>query len=150
MQGFPDFQQLLGIDMEAVAARARRVAEQSAELNERLSGLVGHAETQDGRLRLAFSPEQGLPELHIDPRAMRMGSEELAETIQRLTREAVADLERQKQEAARDVYGDDQEAATPPDAEKLKQSLRDMNDIFSGLSKDATGLMDEARRRLGQ
>jgi len=79
-----------------------------------------------------------------------MGSEELAETIQRLTREAVADLERQKQEAARQVYGNDPEAATPPDAEKLKESLQDMNDIFSGLSKDTTALMDEVRRRLGQ
>jgi DNA-binding protein YbaB len=150
MQGFPDFQQMLGIDMDAVAAKARRAAERSAEFNERLSGLAGRAETQDGRVRLAFSPEQGLPELHIDPRAMRMGSEELAETIQRLTLEAVADLERQKQEAAREIYGDDSEAVTTPDAEKMKELLQDMNDTFSGLSKDGSALMDEVRRRLGQ
>lgn len=151
MGDFPDIERMLGIDLGAEAERARRVAQRSAELNERLTDLVGRAETEDGRIGLGFSPERGLTDVRIDPRAMRMGSEELAEKIQRLSQEAAADLERQKQEAAREVYGEDAETATTPvDPAKMQEALRDMNDIFSGVSKEATAMLDQVRKHLGQ
>ncbi|WP_067794182.1 YbaB/EbfC family nucleoid-associated protein [Actinomadura formosensis] len=151
MNQFPDIERTLGIDLGAHAERARRVAQQSAELSERLTGLVGHAESADGRIGLAFSPERGLTDVRIDPRTMRMASEELAETIQRLSQEAVADLERRKQEIAREVYGEDAETATTPvDPAQMHQALRDMNDVFSGVSREATALMDQIRKNLGK
>lgn len=82
MSEFPDIERTLGIDLGAHVEQARRVAEKSAEFSARLADMVGRAESPDGRVGLGFSPEKGLTGVRIDPRAMRMGSEELAELIE--------------------------------------------------------------------
>ncbi|GAA1807687.1 YbaB/EbfC family nucleoid-associated protein [Actinomadura chokoriensis] len=147
MAGMFDVEAMLGIDIAGAAQSAQRMAEKSVELQERLAGLTGEAETPDGRVRVVFSPEEGLPEVHIDPRAMRMGSEELAATISRLSREAVQDLQRRKQEIAGEVYGDDA-AADVPKPEALKETLRGMDDIVQALSRDANAMLDQIRRQM--
>jgi DNA-binding protein YbaB len=88
----PDVEAMFGIDMAAAVDGARRMAERAATVQSRIAEPVGRAETTDGRIRLTFSPERGLPELHIGPEAMRMDARELAETIQRLVSEALKDL----------------------------------------------------------
>ncbi|GAA1792902.1 YbaB/EbfC family nucleoid-associated protein [Actinomadura chokoriensis] len=151
MSEFPDIERTLGIDLGAHAEQARRVAEKSAEFSARLADMVGRAESPDGRVGLGFSPEKGLTGVRIDPRAMRMGSEELAELIEQLSKEAVADLDRQKREAADEVYGEDaQKVKTPLDPAVMQDALRDMNAAFAGVSRDATALMDQLRKRMGQ
>jgi DNA-binding protein YbaB len=148
---FPDIERTLGIDLGAHVEQARRVAEKSAEFSARLADMVGRAESPDGRVGLGFSPEKGLTGVRIDPRAMRMGSEELAELVEQLSKEAVADLERQKREAADEVYEEDaQKVKQPLDPAAMQDALRDMNDAFSGVSRDATALMDQLRKRMGQ
>lgn len=55
----PDLSKVLGLDIADLAEQAQRQVTQASELRDRLAGLVGRAETADGRLRLAFSPEEG-------------------------------------------------------------------------------------------
>jgi DNA-binding protein YbaB len=143
-RGIPDVEAMLGLDMAAAVEGARRMAEQAATVQDRIAGLVGRAETPDGRVRLAFSPEKGLPELHIDPRAMRMGSEELAETIQRLVGEALADLVEQKQATA----AKDGVEAAAPDPEAIGKTLDGMSDVMRMAARDATALIEQVRARL--
>jgi hypothetical protein len=38
----------------------------------------------------------------------------------------------------------------PLDPAAMQNALRDMNDAFSGVSRDATALMDQLRKRMGQ
>lgn len=74
-------------------------AERYEEFDARTSGLVGEAESSDGLLRVRVSSDGCLDDLRIDPRAMRLGSEVVAETILDLSRRAREDLGRRFDEA---------------------------------------------------
>lgn len=148
---FPDIGKVLGLDIAQLAEQARLQAVQSAELQERVASLVGRAETPDGRVRLSFSPGEGLPELHIDPRAMRLGSQELSETIRGLVLEAIRDLDRQRGEAAREVYGEgfDPETAKP-DPKAVDTALQGVSDMMESAGNDVIAFMERMRRGTGR
>jgi DNA-binding protein YbaB len=113
------------------------------ELQETLTSLVGVAESDDGRVRAESDSASGLKKLTIDPRAMRMGSEELAETITKVVAQAMADLRRQTQEAVQRVMGD--KKATPKDA---KARIDEARASFDRIAIDAQSEMERLRRRL--
>jgi DNA-binding protein YbaB len=145
----PDLNKVLGLDISALAEQAQQQVTQTSELRERLAGLVGRAETADGRLRLAISPERGLTELNIDPRMMRLGSEELAGSIRDLTRKAIDDLKRQKQEAARETFGPDYDPeAAIPDPEAIRGTLGGLSDAADSAGQSLTAMMEQLQRRL--
>ena len=62
------------------------------EMQERIAALQVEAEDEDGRLK-AVVGSSGVLALHIDPRAMRLGSEELAERLLALIRQATAEVQ---------------------------------------------------------
>lgn len=113
------------------------------DLQETLTSLVGVAESGDGRVRAESDSASGLKKLTIDPRAMRMGSEELAETITKVVAEAMADLRRQTQEAVQRVMGD--KKTTPKDA---KARIDEARASFDRIAIDAQSEMERLRRRL--
>ncbi|MBE7186736.1 YbaB/EbfC family nucleoid-associated protein [Jatrophihabitans endophyticus] len=57
-----------------------------------LTDLVGRAETADGRVVVEFEHGKGLTTLELDPKAMRMPSEDLAAAIKQAITEANEDL----------------------------------------------------------
>jgi DNA-binding protein YbaB len=69
--------------------------------------VAGRAESRDGKIKVRVSATGQLTGLHIDPRAMRMGSQELADTIMELSRRATEDAARQLMEVTRPYLGDD-------------------------------------------
>jgi DNA-binding protein YbaB len=113
------------------------------ELQETLAALVGVAESDDGRVRAETDNASGLKKLTIDPRAMRMGSEELAETITRVVAESMADLRRKSQEAAQRVMG-----GRKRDLKDAKASIDQARESFDRIAVDAQGEMERLKRRI--
>lgn len=135
---------MFGFDMAAAVEGVRRMTDQAVTLQDRITGPVGRAGTSDGRIRLAFSPEHGLPELHIDPRAMRMGADRLAETIRRLADEALADLAQRRQAAA----GEERDGAIAPDPEAVRKTFDGVSDVMRLTATDTTDQIDRVSARL--
>jgi DNA-binding protein YbaB len=113
------------------------------ELQETLASLVGVAESDDGRVRAECDNASGLKKLTIDPRAMRMGSEELSGTITKVVAEAMADLRRQSQEAAQRVMG-----GKKRDLKDAKASIDQARESFDRIAVDAQSEMERLKRRL--
>jgi DNA-binding protein YbaB len=66
-----------------------------------MGDVVGQAASTDDKVRVRVSASGQLVGLHIDPRAMRLGSQELAETITELSRRATEDAARRVMELTR-------------------------------------------------
>jgi DNA-binding protein YbaB len=62
------------------------------EASRLLEHLRGHGASADGQVRVETEPGQVLASLHIAPRAMRLGSEALADAIMEAVRRAEEDL----------------------------------------------------------
>jgi DNA-binding protein YbaB len=124
-------------------ARAQAVQEQ-------LKGLTGQAETPDGRVRVVSTAADPMAELHIDPRAMRLGSQELAQAIKETMSRARQDLDRQVNELSRGgAFGNE---VNPLDFIKdkagLKTMLNEMQGTFESLGKDTQAMLDKLRTNL--
>lgn len=73
-----------------------------AEIQEAIAALSLEAEDPDGQLRATVGAS-GLTDLFISPRALRMGSEELAERLVALIQRTNADLQKQVQALTSDL-----------------------------------------------
>ncbi|GAA3701106.1 hypothetical protein GCM10022224_078770 [Nonomuraea antimicrobica] len=76
----------------------------SAEFSDvirRVEDVVGEAESKDGNIRVRVSSSGQLVGLHIDPRAMKIGSQELSEVIVELSQTATEDAARRLMEVTR-------------------------------------------------
>lgn len=139
-----------GMDFNEVLRNSRERMAKVTEARERMTGLTGRAESTDGRIKVASTAEDPLAELQIDPRAMRMGSEELAAAIRQVARLARTDLDRQGQEITDELYGDGQD---PMDVlrnqDQLKKNLSDMQEMFGKAGNDAQAMIDQLRQGLG-
>jgi DNA-binding protein YbaB len=113
------------------------------DLQEMLASLVGTAESGDGRVRAESDSASGLRKLTIDPRAMRMGSEELAETITKVVADAIADLRRRSQEEIQKMMG-----GRKFDAEASKARVQEARASFERIAVDARGEMERLQRRI--
>jgi DNA-binding protein YbaB len=113
------------------------------EVQEALASVVGVAESADGRVRAETDNASGLKKLTIDPRAMRSGSEELAETITKVVAEAMADLRRKSQEAAQRIMG-----GRKRDLKDAKASIDEARASFDRIAVDAQSEMERLRRRI--
>ncbi|MFC4913381.1 YbaB/EbfC family nucleoid-associated protein [Actinomadura gamaensis] len=101
-----DYARFAAAEVEDARARAGRRMERVLAVQERLRDVVGRARSEDGAVAVECAGGQGLTGLVIDPRAMKLGSQELAETVVRLVREATADLRRQTAELMREELGE--------------------------------------------
>jgi DNA-binding protein YbaB len=127
-------------DVDRYVQDAQRAAEGMRAARVRIAGLVGRAETSNGRIRVAWAAGTGLDELHIDPRAMRLRSDELASHISGAITDAMTDLRRQLNEVLRD------EAGVPADGETVR--LDDMRDAFNQRMDALTDRLDRAQRMM--
>jgi DNA-binding protein YbaB len=64
----------------------------------RITVLAGRAEAEEGRIRVTWAAGRGLDDLRIDPQAMRLRADELAEAIKGAITSAMTDLQRQVDE----------------------------------------------------
>ncbi|MGV9382840.1 YbaB/EbfC family nucleoid-associated protein [Nonomuraea sp. NPDC003707] len=81
-----DFERELGPDPERLAADADRFFGRLGRLPD--SAATARAESRDGWVSVEYSSASGVTDLRLDPRAMRMESARLAETILGLIHQA--------------------------------------------------------------
>ena len=143
-----EFDETLRQGIEANRRNAQGYFSKTLEVQKQLSGLVGRASSGDGRIRVGCTTGAALTELHIDPRAMRMGADELTRTLLDLTAEAQADLKRQTEEIVSEAYGDQNPADMFRDPEKFGESLRAMGDAFSGAMGESVTALNDLKRRM--
>ncbi len=127
-------------DVDRYVQDAQRAAEGMRAVRARIAGLVGRAEASSGWIRVAWAAGTGLDELYIDPRAMRLRSDELASAISGAITDAMTDLRRQLNEVLRD------EAGVPGDGGTVR--LDDMQDAFNYQMDALTDRLDQARRMM--
>jgi DNA-binding protein YbaB len=136
-------------DFAQVAAQTRQRMEQARQLRERLAELVGRAESDDGAVRAKYTDADGLAGLVINPRLLRLGSAELAETIMRVARDARTDLEARKREAMREVYGSSFDPEGMVDAAAVRARLDEAAEVFRRASGDTAAVLDLVRKATG-
>jgi DNA-binding protein YbaB len=139
-----------GMDFSEVLRNSRERMAKAGEVRERMAGLSGLAETSDGRIKVVSTSADPLAELHIDPRALRMGSDELAAAIRQTARRAREDLDRQAEEVTTEAYGEDGNPMDVlKDTDAMKQNISDMQNAFEKAGSDAQTMVDQLRRSLG-
>lgn len=144
-----EFGDIADFDMEKLIRFSDQYAERAQEMQNRFAALVGRATSRDGRVKVAYTTGDGVSELHIDPRAMRMRSAELAETIKTLIREATQDLHRQINELMAETFGEEN---SPMNLRKSRDALRERVDRASAAYhralNDSLGELERIRREL--
>ncbi|MFI0349685.1 YbaB/EbfC family nucleoid-associated protein [Actinomadura sp. 9N407] len=138
------------MDVSEMLRLSQERMEKLAAVREQIAGLSGRAESADGRVKVACTAEDPLAELTVDPRAMRMAADDLAETVRTTARLARQDLDDQVSEITAREYA---EAGNPMDMLKdqdgLKKSLGDMQNMFQKAGRDAENMMEQLQRNLG-
>jgi len=82
---------------------------------------------------------------------MRMASSELAETIMRLSEEALHDLQRQSRELVEDPpIAPEGVMDTVQDPKAIKHQLQHMQNEFQQALDDSLALLDDLRRTMGR
>ena len=147
MTQFGDFANL---DVDRLVGEAQQRFAKMRDLQERMSELRGQAQTEDGRIRATYTAAGGLTELHLDPRALRMGSEELAERIVWVIGEAARNLHEQNREAMSEVFGPDGDPMNYlTDRQAMEERATEMRQNFDRTMNDVVGELDRVRKRLG-
>ena len=129
-----------GQDLDGKLREIRKVSDGMRAVRERLAGLVGTGIAADGHVRVTWAAATGLDQLHLDPRAMRMPSQDLAAAIKRAVSDAMADLRRQTAEVLR--------AETGASAGSSVAKIEEMREAFDSQMDDITMRIEDARRRM--
>jgi DNA-binding protein YbaB len=129
-------------DMEGSLRRARMQAEKIKDMQDELMSLVGRGEAADGKVRVEYATGVGMQNLEVDPRAMRMASQELCAAITSAVREAMGDLQRQTSALAKARLGD------LGDTEKLRSQVVAAQREFDSKMSDVNEQLALATARL--
>lgn len=127
-------------DLDGKLRDMRQAADGLRAARERLASLVGTGTAADGRVRVTWAAATGLDQLHLDPRAMRMPSQDLSAAIKSAITDAMADLRRQTAEVLR--------AETGTSAGGSVAKIQEMREAFETQMDEITTRIDEARRRM--
>ncbi|MEV6038921.1 YbaB/EbfC family nucleoid-associated protein [Nonomuraea sp. NPDC052116] len=99
-----DFERELGLDPERLAADADRFFSRLGHLPD--SAATARVESRDGWVSIEYSSASGVTDLRLDPRAMRMESARLAETILGLIHQAREHAEAEQRKTTEGFLGD--------------------------------------------
>jgi DNA-binding protein YbaB len=88
-------------ELDRLMTEFRANSKEFSDVMAEMGDVVGQAASTDDKVRVRVSASGQLVGLHIDPRAMRLGSQELAETITELSQRATEDAARRVMELTR-------------------------------------------------
>ncbi|MCF6476137.1 YbaB/EbfC family nucleoid-associated protein [Nonomuraea sp. MG754425] len=145
MQGFGDF---ANIDIDKLLKQADEQVKQMGEFEKKVDSFVGRAQDENGMVTVEYD-HQGLRELELHPKAMRMSSGELAELIKAAIADATADFHQKFGEGMKETLGDDSdlaELANNPEA--MRARLDRAEAMHDQAFSDVMGQLDKIRRRL--
>jgi DNA-binding protein YbaB len=129
-----------GQDLDGKLREIRKASDGMRAVRERLAGLAGTGIAADGHVRVTWAAATGLDQLHLDPRAMRMPSQDLAAAIKGAISDAMSDLRRQTAEVLR--------AETGASAGSSVAKIEEMREAFDSQMDEITTRIEDARRRM--
>lgn len=149
MSGYGQFGEFANINPEQVLAQARERTSKITGLQESLTKICGTAESSDGYIKASYSAT-GLRDLEINPRAMRMASSDLAETIKSVISAAAKDFQENMHAEVSQVFSGSNdnplELLNDPDA--LERKVQEMQGILDGALNDTMATLDTVRKQL--
>jgi DNA-binding protein YbaB len=147
--GFLDLSGVFADPALAVAAHAEQMA-QAEQLEQGIRAAAGTAASDDGRIRVAWSEAGGIDELVIDPRAMRLASEDLAAAIAQVVNAARTQAQQQVADLVADAMG-----SGAPDPHEVVAGLPDLQVQLDEIMRETalmgstvTGIVDRMRARV--
>ncbi|MEV0972877.1 YbaB/EbfC family nucleoid-associated protein [Microtetraspora glauca] len=138
-----EFTRALGFDPEKFAHDANRLFDRMSAAHREAGGITVRAESDDGRVAVDYATSSGVTRIDIDPRAMRMGSDELAETIVALIHRARHDAETRARERAAEHL--DPANSLIADRRLLGDLTRDASRTLEENLRDATEMIERLR-----
>ncbi|MDH2425083.1 YbaB/EbfC family nucleoid-associated protein [Sphaerisporangium sp. TRM90804] len=145
MTEFGDF---ANIDVDKLLTGAQQQFARMEELQSRMGELVGRAQDKDRLVTVEYAGD-GLRELEINPRAMRMASADLADLIKTVTQDATRDLQGKTNELMEEIFGkDDNPMKLLNDPEAAMAGAREAEATYNRVLDDVMGELDRIRRRL--
>jgi len=109
-----------GPDIDGLLRQAREAQHRAEQAQQRRDELKVVGESEDGMVRATVDGVGQVVELSIDPRAMRRGSEGLAEAVLAAIRQGYAEYQARADELAGEALGD------PELLQKIKSGQFDM------------------------
>ncbi|GAA3471599.1 YbaB/EbfC family nucleoid-associated protein [Nonomuraea roseola] len=133
-------------NFERMARESEESVRRLEEMSQEITSVTGTGESRSG-LVVARTDHGGmLDSVRLDPRAMRMGSEELAEELVEAVRAAQQDAQRQGEELLSHALSG--EATREPfDLAALQRRLQDIHDTFGQSVDRAYSTVDRLSRR---
>lgn len=144
-----EFGDLGNLDPDAALKEARQWADRSAALQETMKGIEGHAQSKDGFVSVTFTPNEGLRDLELNPRAMRMPSQDLAETIKETIHQATNDMQQKMNAAMSDAFGKFNPMDLISNPDLAPNQAKQMQESLNKSANDALAGLEEIRRKLG-
>jgi DNA-binding protein YbaB len=89
--------------LERAAGQAEKTVRRLEQVQEELSEITGEGESEDGTVHAITDANGRLEKIVIQPRALRMASEDLAEKVTAVIRAAQDDAERRTNELVHDL-----------------------------------------------
>lgn len=132
MLGDLGFADLFRSPEEIAQAHQDRLAK-AEEMRQAILAATGSASSDDERIRVSYSEGEGIRELYLDPRAMRLSSEELASEIARLVNEARVDAQRQVQQLVEEAA----QHGTLPDPNAIVEKMPEIERSVDELVRDS-------------
>jgi DNA-binding protein YbaB len=123
--------------------------ERFEEMREELTGLRGQATAADGQITVEVLPSGSLSALVINPRAMRLGSEALAEAILEAAAKATEDVSTRMNEIMSSVMGRSMEFSELLQGKLLSMNPEAANDLNDPHLKKAMAQFNDMRRKYG-
>ncbi|GAA5011010.1 YbaB/EbfC family nucleoid-associated protein [Actinopolymorpha pittospori] len=138
---------------EEIFAAQREQLEKAEELQRRIGAVTGSATSDDQRISASFSEANGVEELRLDPRALRLASEDLAAEIKQVVNAALADAQGQIQDLLNDALGADGQ----PSAQEIGEQAAELQSSLDELMRDSirvdgelTGILEQIRKLAGE
>ncbi|WP_067172435.1 hypothetical protein [Microtetraspora niveoalba] len=145
MTGFGDF---ANIDIDQLMRRGDQQIEQMRRFEQVMSDLVGRAQDEDRLVTVEYAGD-GLRELELHPKAMRLSSGELAEKIKETIKAASEDMQRQVEEASEQVFGkEDNPMGLLKDPDAVMDKIKEAEGLYNQTFDDVMADLDRIRRRL--
>ena len=131
-----DFGYVPDRDFERALRNSEDQLSKATELKERMVEVVGRGEAADGRISAEFRSVGGLTALDLDPRVMRLSSDELSLEIRAAVNAAAKDFQTKIGQVGGELFGTSEDAKRLTDPKTALAQAEKLGNDFATQMKD--------------